>query len=137
MKPDLKPYPAAGAGYERFVFRLPAIPQEEDRKVELVVGKMVLVDEVNRYFFGGSLTRESVKGWGYSIYRVESPGVLAGTRAAVPEGAPKVERFIRVNMENNMIRYNSKLPVVVYVPGGFAARFRIWVAGEEQPAAVE
>jgi len=31
-----------------------------------------------------------------------------------------------------MIRYNSRLPVVIYSPEGVEIRYRIWEAGEEQ-----
>ncbi|HWD31650.1 MAG TPA: ecotin family protein, partial [Pseudomonas sp.] len=30
-----------------------------------------------------------------------------------------------------LLRYNSKLPVVVYVPQGVEVRFRIWSASDE------
>ena len=32
--------------------------------------------------------------------------------------------------EGFLIRYNSKLPVVVYVPDEFEVRYRIWTAGD-------
>ncbi len=36
-----------------------------------------------------------------------------------------------VRGEGFLLRYNSKLPVVVYVPEGFEVRYRIWQAGEK------
>ena len=30
-----------------------------------------------------------------------------------------------------LLRYNSRLPVVVYVPQGFDVRYRIWTAGAQ------
>ncbi|WP_281181174.1 ecotin family protein [Candidatus Arsenophonus triatominarum] len=30
-----------------------------------------------------------------------------------------------------MVRYNSKLPIVVYVPNDMAVKYRVWSAPEE------
>ncbi len=59
---------------------------------------------------------------------------MAGTRIAVDPGAPKVERFVALGGEPYLIRYNSRLPVVVYVPEGVEVRYRIWKAGPEAKA---
>jgi len=32
---------------------------------------------------------------------------------------------------NNIVRYNSKLPIVVYVPNDIAVKYRVWSAPEE------
>ena len=47
---------------------------------------------------------------------------------AVDPNAPKVERFVALAGEPQLIRYNSRLPVVVYVPDGVEVRYRIWRA---------
>jgi ecotin len=39
--------------------------------------------------------------------------------------------FVAVHLDDPMLRYNSKLPVVVYVPDGFSVRYRIWSADSE------
>ena len=54
---------------------------------------------------------------------------MAGTLMAVDPDASKVNRFIPLGGEPYLIRYNSKLPVVVYVPEGVEVRYRIWRAG--------
>jgi ecotin len=57
--------------------------------------------------------------------------------ACPPESTPQ-ESFVAVRGAGFLQRYNSKLPVVTYVPEGFEVRYRIWTAGEEQgPAARE
>jgi ecotin len=53
---------------------------------------------------------------------------MAGTLMAVDPNAPLVERFISVGGEPQLLRYNSRLPVVVYVPDGVEVRYRIWRA---------
>ena len=55
------------------------------------------------------------------------------TLMAAPEGAPKVKAF--VTAAPLQIRYNSRLPIVVYVPEGYEIRYRIWQASETTSAA--
>jgi hypothetical protein len=45
------------------------------------------------------------------------------------QAAPKVKRFITLGGEPYLIRYNSRLPVVVYALDGVEVRYRIWSAG--------
>jgi len=114
----------------RYVLQLPRQDDESAFKVELMVGKTVQIDERNRYFFGGKIEAETIKGWGFTRYLVSKLGPMAGTRMAVDPNAPKVSRFIALNGDPYLIRYNSRLPVVVYVPEGVEVRYRIWTAGE-------
>lgn len=122
----LKPFPPAGEGMSRFVIMLPSVQNEELLKVELLVGKRVMLDPANRYFFGGRLERETVKGWGYDYFILKSLGPMAGTLMSVDPDLPKVERFITLGGEPQLHRYNSRLPLVIYVPKGIEVRYRIW-----------
>jgi ecotin len=54
----------------------------------------------------------------------------ASTKMACPPGEGKTEAFVAVRGEGFLQPYNSKLPVVVYVPDGFEVRYRIWTAGQ-------
>ena len=40
-------------------------------------------------------------------------------------------RFVTIGGEPFLLRYNSRLPIVVYVPEGVEVRYRIWSAGAE------
>ena len=115
----------------RYVLQLPKQDDESAFKVELIVGKTVLLDEQNRYFFSGKIQQETIKGWGFTRYNVSQLGPMAGTRIAVDPNAPKVNRFITLGGEPYLIRYNSRLPVVVYAPEGVEVRYRIWTAAPE------
>jgi ecotin len=129
-KDPAHPFPAAEDGQERFVIRLPKLDDESARKVELIVGKNVETDPVNSYSMAGKIERKSLKGWGYSYYVAQSSGQMMGTLIAPPPGAKKVKRFITIR-GGDLLRYNSKLPLVVYAPKGFEVRYRIWSAGEK------
>ncbi len=125
---ELKAFPPAGEGMSRFVIMLPPRKEEELLKVQLLVGKAVKLDPQNRYFFGGKLETETITGWGYDRYILKSLGPMAGTLMAVDPNEPKVDRFITLGGEPELLRYNSRLPLVVYLPDGVEVRYRIWRA---------
>jgi ecotin len=125
---DMKAFPPAEPGMTRHVIALPKHDDEAALRVELIIGKTVQTDATNRYFFGGELEVETIQGWGYQRYVLRKLGPMAGTLMAVDPNAPQVERFISVGGEPRLLRYNSRLPVVVYVPDGVEVRYRIWHA---------
>jgi ecotin len=128
---NMKAFPPPEKGMVRYALQLLKHDDESAFKVELIVGKKVQVDEKNQYFFGGNIQEETIKGWGFPRYVVKKLGPMAGTLMAVDPNAPKVNRFITLGGGPFLIRYNSRLPVVVYVPEGVEARYRIWSADSE------
>src|SRR5580765_2678464 len=128
---NMKAFPPAEKGMVRHVLQLPKQDDESAFKVELLVGKTVQVDEGNRYFFGGKIEVETIKGWGFPRYNVSKLGPMAGTRMAINPDAPKVNRFVALGGEPFLIRYNSRLRIVVYAPDGVEVRYRMWSAGPE------
>jgi ecotin len=125
---NMKAFPPAEEGMVRHVLNLPEQKDESLFKVELIVGKTVEVDGVNRHFFGGKITAESIEGWGFTRYVVSQLGPMAGTLMAVEPSQPKVKRLVTLGGEPFFIRYNSRLPVVVYAPEGVEVRYRLWAA---------
>ena len=127
----LKAFPAAKEGMARFVINLPDKQrgEEDDFRVEIIVGKTMLTDGVNRVHLGGVIEARPLEGWGFTYYEVEKLGPAASTLIGVDPAKPKVEKF--VNGPTLMIRYNSRIPLVVYVPTGGEVRYRIWQAGEK------
>ncbi|MCP4577340.1 MAG: proteinase inhibitor I4 serpin [Deltaproteobacteria bacterium] len=123
---NMKAFPPAADGMTRHVLQLPEQKDESAFKVELIIGKTVPVDENNTYFFGGNIKKETIKGWGFPCYKVGKLGPMAGTLMAIDPNAPKVNRFITIGGEPYFIRYNSRLPIVVYAPEGVEVRYRIW-----------
>jgi ecotin len=129
----LKPYPAAAEGYQRHVIDLPAQPNEDDRRVELIAGKTMEVD-CNRQRLGGQWQEKTVQGWGYGYYELEKVGPAFGTLMACPEDSRK-QAFVPVGGEPLLVRYNSKLPLVIYAPAGVEVRYRIWSAEKDSSPA--
>jgi ecotin len=133
--PELKAFPAAKEGMERFVIVLPHKERgaEDDFKVELVPGKTMLTDGVNLTQVGMKIEPRPLEGWGYTYYEVTGRGLAMSTMMAVPPGTPQVEKF--VSGTPLLIRYNSRLPVVIYAPRGYEIRYRIWQAPKDSTAA--
>jgi ecotin len=128
--PQLKAFPAAEEGMERFVILLPHKErgEEDDFRVELIAGKTMMTDGVNLVRLGSRIETRDLQGWGYTYYEVTGPSQTLSTLMAPPEGSPQVETF--VTAAPLLIRYNSRLPIVIYAPSGYAVRYRIWQASE-------
>jgi ecotin len=125
---NLKAFPPAEAGQSRFVILLTKQENEDAFRVELQIGKTVLVDGVNRHFFGGKLETKNIEGWGFNRYVLKELGPMAGTLIGVDPAQPMVERFVMLGGDAQLLRYNSRLPLVVYVPEGVEVRYRVWRA---------
>jgi ecotin len=127
---ELKAFPAAKEGMERFVIVLPHKERgEEDAfQVELIVGKEMLTDGVNLVRLANTIEACPLKGWGYTYYEVTGSSETVSTMMAPPAGAPKVKTFVTTAPLH--IAYNSRLPIVVYAPRGYEVRYRIWEASK-------
>ena len=134
---ELKAFPAPKDGMKRVVIVLPHKERgEEGRfKVELFPGKELETDGVNQVRLGVSIEPRPLKGWGYTFYEVTGSPVVMSTLMAAPEGTPKVKKF--VTGKPLMIRYNSRLPIVVYVPRDVEIQYRIWEAPEQKQSSEE
>ncbi|AAN68680.1 MULTISPECIES: serine protease inhibitor ecotin [Pseudomonas] len=133
---DIAPYPEAEKGFTRQVIHLPAQADESAYKLEILAGKTLQVD-CNRQRLGGNLEAHTLEGWGYNYYRLDNVSGPASTLMACPDGK-KTEAFVPVVGDGFLLRYNSKLPVVVYVPKDVEVRYRVWSASQDvQKAKVE
>lgn len=125
---ELKAFPAAKEGMQRFVIVLPHKERgEEDAfTIELIAGKTMLTDGVNRMRLACTIEPRPLKGWGYTFYEVSGSDAVMSTLMAPPEGAPRVKAF--VPGASLKIRYNSRLPIVIYAPKDYEIQYRIWKA---------
>jgi Serine protease inhibitor ecotin len=127
---DIKMFPPAGKEEQRLVIRLPKLSHEENSKVEILIGQQKEVD-CNLHRMSGDLQENNLQGWGYSYYRLEKVGPMISTRmACAPKAKPK-SSFVPVVGNGYLLRYNSKLPIVIYAPNGFTVNYRLWHAEEE------
>jgi len=133
--PELKAFPEAQPGMERFVVALPQKERgEEDAfQVELFAGKEMLTDGVNLVRLANGIEPRTLPGWGYTYYEVTGPSQPISTLMAPPEGTAEMRSF--VTGTPLQIHYNSRLPIVIYAPVGLEVRYRIWKASETIEAA--
>jgi ecotin len=122
---ELKAFPTHLEGYRRHVIELPMLPDEADHKLELFGTRAMTVD-CNSRGMDGRFESRDVPGWGYSYWVLHSQGQVRSTLMACPPGS---QRPGVVQTESTLVRYNSKLPVVVFVPEGMGLRYRVWTAG--------
>ena len=131
---SVAPYPKAESGFTRQVIHLVPQTREDDFKVEILAGKTMTVD-CNRQRLGGVLEEKTLEGWGYPFYRLEKVNGPMSTLMACPDGKPKQD-FVPVVGDGFMLRYNSKLPIVLYVPKDVEVRYRVWSASSKVEKAV-
>lgn len=122
-------FPKPSKGYVRYIVEVPKTDKDNDRRIEVLIGKKMMVD-CNYHTFWGKIEKFPVKGWGYHYYKISDIRNGPTTMRACP--GPKKEAFISLALpsEEKLIPYNSRLGRVFYVPKGFEVRYRIWKAEE-------
>jgi len=129
-------YPAAPEGMERKVILLPHVDRGDDQhlQVEILVGRIMETDGINSYRLGGAIHERNIQGWGFSYYEVE--GDLRNAASTLIGGPTNpAQRFVAG--PRLLVRYNSRLPLVVMVPEGSELRWRIWKAADEWTTATD
>lgn len=120
---------------KRQVIQLPVLQDEANYKVELLIGKTLEVD-CNQHRLGGQLESKTLEGWGYDYYIFDKVTSPVSTMMACPDGK-KEKKFVTAYLgDNSLLRYNSKLPVVVYTPENVEVKYRVWKADENVGQAV-
>jgi ecotin len=128
---DLQAFPPAGPGQVRRVVRLPAERDETGLRVGIVVGRTMLVD-CNRQIFPARIEERTAEGWGYNYYVVTAGRQPASTLMACPTNA-RSRQFVRA-ADEPLVRYNSRVPLVIFAPTDVEVRYRVWRAGTEAVA---
>ena len=132
---DVAPFPKADKGFTRQVINLAPLTAENNYQVEILAGKTLAVD-CNNPRLGGILEEKNLEGWGYPFYRMDKVIGPMSTLMACPDGK-RTEAFVPVVGDGFMLRYNSKLPIVLYVPKDIEVRYRIWSASDKVEKAVQ
>ena len=123
-----KMFPSAKEGYVRYIVEVPKTDNDTDHKVELLIGKNLMVD-CNHASFSGKIERKTLKGWGYHYFEVSD--IQRGPTTMMACREPKSEKYISISEpERTLLRYNSRIGTVIYVPEGYEVRYRIWSASQ-------
>lgn len=132
-KLEIEMFPKAKEGFKQVYIQLPVAKNENDLKVEFFVGAEKMLD-CNNYFLMGNVKTQDLQGWGYNYYEVESNGEAAGTLMGCRD-QKKTKKFVTLQPE--IVRYNSKLPLVFYVPKDLEVRYRVLRADAKMKSAVQ
>lgn len=130
-KDELAAFPKTFPDRTRRVIFLPPRPNESALKVGIIAGRTVAVD-CNLHVFGSKMETRTVQGWGYDYFVITLAGPPASTAMACPPGS-KSRRFVR-SSDEPLLRYNSRLPLVIFAPANVEVRYRVWRAGPEAVA---
>lgn len=125
---NLKPYPEKLGEMERHVIFLEQRADESLFKIEIIAGIYKEAD-CNLHTLAGKFKESVLEGWGYNYYEFETNGQITSTRMMCYE--PETMKFI--SGQGEIVRYNSRLPLVVYLPKGIVLKYRVWSAGQMLP----
>lgn len=119
-------FPEAKDGYQKHVIHLPIGNYENNLKIELLPGKVQEVD-CNSQSYAGKIEEKTLEGWGYNYYELNDVSGPVSTMMACTDDSKSLQ-FVPVHSNGSLLQYNSRLPVIVYLPAGFELRWRTWVA---------
>lgn len=125
-KTNLEMFPKPESGYKQVYIELPTESNEVNFKVELFIGIEATVD-CNYHTLLGTIQENNLEGWGYTYYQVKSEGKMTSTLMGCMNNE-LTKKFI--HMPSQIIAYNSKLPIIVYVPANFIVKYKIFKASE-------
>ena len=124
-KDNIHMFPKPKEGYERHVVEVPKSQNDFDHRIELLIGKNMMVD-CNHHSFSAEIKSVTLQGWGYRYLEVDK--IQSGPTTLMACPGPKTQKFISI--PDKLRRYNSRSPIVLYVPKGYEVRYRIWSADE-------
>ena len=134
LKVNTDIFPKPKEGFKKMVIEVPLSQNDDQKKIEFSVGKMMEVDGCNHYGLNGSLATKDLEGWGYQYFEFETDGQVISTQMGCPD-APK--RHLFVSAQPNTVRYNGKMPIVIYVPEEYDVQYKIFTAGDDVYQALE
>lgn len=124
---DTSMFPKAQENQVQHIIELPSLKNEKGYKVEVFLAKEMEVD-CNFHSLQGVLLEKDLAGWGYNYYVFQTNGQVMSTMMACPDNVLTKKD---VCSESKLLSYNSKLPIIIYTPKGYKAKYRIWNASPD------
>ncbi|MCL1048953.1 serine protease inhibitor ecotin [Shewanella abyssi] len=118
-----KMFPAPKEGQVQHILTLDKLENESDYMLEIQIGQTKMVD-CNKHGLSGRVIQKPLQGWGYRYYEVESISAGPSTMMACFDQA-LTEKFLPITTDLKL-RYDSRLPKVIYLPENSQVRYRIW-----------
>ena len=122
VKTDI--YPKAEKGMVRHTIVLDEKENENNYIVKIKFGREKTVDCNNSFLLGGKIEEMNLEGYGYNYYTFSCSEDMASTQMLCPIQT-KSQKDVFYNVEE-IIRYNSKLPVVIYAPKGVFVNYSVY-----------
>jgi len=135
MKEKTKMFPKAQRGYVKYIISVPKTKNDYDHRIEIIIGQYMTVD-CNHRIITSNIVEKDLKGWGYTYLVVQSnPNNIP---ISTKKGCHKlnIKKFIQLQQEPLLRHYNSRLPIVIYVPKHLTVRYRIWNASKKIEKAI-
>jgi ecotin len=133
---SMKAFPNPRAGDSRLVVRLPQRPNEANLLVRVTPGRYEQVD-CNARSYVGKFETKIAEGWGYPFYVVSNVSGGAATLMACSPSMPKRTAFVPVVSAQQTVGYNSRAPMVYYVPKGFIVQYEVFALQQQGQAKPE
>ncbi|WP_292008435.1 ecotin family protein [Chryseobacterium sp.] len=116
-------YPRVPEGYKRMLIKLPAVQNEKDLRIEILIGKNINADVCNEFGMEGSIQLEETfdkKGIVYEHYKAKDVNVIQTLMLCGDN--KKVKKFVSIG---KTIYYSSKLPIAIDVPKDMEVSYKI------------
>lgn len=134
IRVDTSVFPKAEKNQKKIVIELPHSKNDDNKKVEIFVGKNLETDTCNRYNLSGEFKEHNLEGWGYNYYTFETDGNVASTMMGCLDNGKKTQF---VFAPGHLMRYNGRMPIVLYVPEGYEVKYKIYQTDAEWFEAME
>lgn len=132
---DVAPFPAVTQSNNRHVIWLPAQKNEDRYKVEIIATQKGKKD-CNNVWYNATLEEKNLEGWGYNYYNIDQVKGPMSTMRGCPD-SKTIETQLPIQLGGtSLLRYNSKLPVVVYAPKNVTISYRLWQAPQASKASI-
>ncbi len=124
---DTSIFPKAKSNQTQHIIQLPKDDNESNCRVEIFITKNMLVD-CNIHNLQGEIKTHDLEGWGYDYYTFETKGEITSTLMACPDDKKTQQD---VASQSKLLNYNSKIPIIIYTPKGYKAKYKIWRAEKD------